>query len=299
MGLDSHTIGILFAMIAALAWAVFTFTMKMALRGASVMKTAASLNGLNAILVTAIALTIVPPAEFIPKTAESAFYLVLAGIFHIGMARLVFYTAIQRLGPNRALPIALSYPIVTAVSAALMLGERPTPQILAGLIVLLGGITLIVRAEPGKAEPGEPATPAWRMTGWACAAAAAFLWGIAAIFFKKAAMEMHPLAVSALALWIGFAAVWLAAKWLDPDGVVPSRSWRWIALSACCQTVAVPLYTLAFTYTLAVRVSTIASTQPLFVIPLGWLFMREAENITPRLIAGAALVVGGTILVVV
>ena len=221
MGLDSHTIGILFATAAALAWAVFTFTMKMALRGASVIKTTVFVNALNAILVTAIALTIVPPAEFIPKSAESAVYLVLAGIFHIAMARLVFYIAIQRLGPNRALPIGSSYPIVTAVSAALMLGERPTPQILAGLIILLGGITLIVRAEPGKAEPGEPATPAWRMTGWACAAATAFLWGIAAIFFKKAAMEMHPLAVSALALWVGFAAVWLAARWLDPDGVVP------------------------------------------------------------------------------
>jgi len=298
MSFDSNTIGILLATIAALAWASFTFTMKMALRGASVIKTTVRLNGLNAILVTSIALTVVPPMGFIPKTAGSAASLVLAGIFHIGMARLVFHSAIQHLGPNRALPIALSYPIITAISAALILGERPTLKILVGLIILLGGTTLIVRAEPGRADTDNFSTSTSKMTGWVCAVSASFFWGIAAIFFKKAALEIHPLAVSALALWVGLAAVWLTSRWLDPEGAVPSRSWRWIAISACCQTVAIPLYILAFTYTLTVRVSAIASVQPFFAILLGWLFMREAENITLRLVAGAALVVGGTIFVI-
>ena len=72
-----------------------------------------------------------------------------------------------------------------------------------------------------------------------------------------------------------------------------------MAISAALQAISIPFYTLAFTLTLAVRVTAIVSAQPLLAIPIAWLFMRESENITPRLIAGATLTVGGTILVIV
>ncbi|MFC1491265.1 DMT family transporter [Nitrospinota bacterium] len=298
MDFSDQTTGILFATIAALAWTVFSFAMKMALRDASVLKAAAAVNGLNAALVTAVSLLLIPPAAFVPENTGTVLNIVLAGGLHIGLARLFFYTAIQRLGPNRAMPIAMSYPIVTALSAAFMLGEAITGRILAGLLLLLAGITLIVRAEPAQPDTVHSASPSWKAFGWASAGITSLLWGVAAIYFKKAALGVHPLAASAYALWFGFVVALLIASWMDPRGALSSISWRWLVFSACCQTVAVPFYIFAFTHTLAVRVTAIVSAQPLLAIPIGWLLMREAENISPRLIAGAALVVFGTLLVI-
>jgi drug/metabolite transporter (DMT)-like permease len=63
--------------------------------------------------------------------------------------------------------------------------------------------------------------------------------------------------------------------------------------------VAIPFYNSAFTYTFAVHVTALASAQPLIAIPMGLIFMREAENITPQLISGVVLAVGGTLLVII
>ncbi len=299
MNLDSHALGILYATFASMAWVVFSFTMKTALYGAPVMRAAAAVNGMNAVFVTVIALFFIPPAAFIPARAESLIYLALAGLLHIGLARIFFYTAIQRLGPNRALPLAMSYPIVTAFAAAYMLGESVSVRIIIGLIVLLAGITLIVRAAPPRAGHEESPSASWRLLGWGSAAVTSLLWGIAAVFFKKAALEIPPIAVAAGVLWVGFAVTFALSRWMEPNAKLSSHSLRWLAISAVLQAIAIPFYTLAFTLTLAVRVSAIVSAQPLLSIPIAWLFMRESENITPRLIAGAALTVAGTILVIV
>ena len=298
MTLDGHALGILYATIASLAWVAFSFTMKTALLGTPVLRAAAAVNGLNASFVTIIALFIVPPAAFVPERTGVLVYLLLAGVLHIGLARIFFYTAIQRLGPNRAVPLAMSYPIVTAVTASFALGESVSVRIVAGLLVLLAGITLIVRAAPSRESREAPST-SWKLVGWACAGVTSLLWGIAAVFFKKAALEMPPFAVAAGVLWVGFGVSLAISRTMEPGKSLSRRTLRWLAISAALQAIAVPFYTLAFTLTLAVRVSAIVSAQPLFAIPIGWFLMREAENITPRLIAGAALTVGGTILVII
>ena len=298
MDLSGQATGVLFATIAALSWTAFTFSMKMALRGAPVLKAAAAVNGLNALFVSAVSLLFLPPAAFVPEGAGTAVHILLAGILHIGLARLFFYTAIQRLGPSRAIPVVMSYPIVTALLAAFMIGEGITLRILAGLLLLLAGITIIVRAEPARPDPDQPPGPGWKALGWASAGVTALLWGIAAIFFKKAAAGVHPLAAAVYALWIGFIVAALIARWMDPAARYSGLPWRWLALSAACQTLAVPFYIFAYTHILAVRVTAIVSAQPFLAIPIGWFFMREAENISPRLIAGAALSVSGVLLVV-
>ena len=59
-----------------------------------------------------------------------------------------------------------------------------------------------------------------------------------------------------------------------------------------------PFYNFALIHTMAVRVTAIVSAQPLIVLLLGWLLLRETENITPRLVLGALLTVAGTIVVI-
>ena len=299
--MDSNAYGVLLASAASLSWAVFTYFIKRALTNAPVLKITAAVTTANAALVTLIAAFFVPVEEASRADASALLFCFLAGFFHIGISRSFFYRSIQRIGPNRSIPIALTYPVVTAFAASFALGEAPTVSILAGLLVLLGGITLIVQAEPPAPASSEARGARWKLFGWLSAGVTSLLWGVAAVFFKKASLVLHPLATASIALWVGAMTACLLVlldRGEESRGGIPSSAWRWILAAAACQAIAVPLYNFAVVHSLAVRVTAIVSAQPLVVLLLGWLFMRETENITPRLAFGALLTVAGTIVVI-
>ena len=301
MNPESNAYGVLLASVASAAWAVFVYFIKRALMNAPVLKVTAAVTSVNAALVTLIAIGFISKTDFQGVTATTLMFAFLAGFFHIGISRSFYYRAIHRIGPNRSIPIALTYPAITAVGASFTLGETPTISIFTGLAILLIGITLIVQAEPSRETEAEAHGARWKLFGWFSAGVTSLLWGVAAIFFKKASLNLHPLATAAIALWVGAATAMLLMaldRGEESRGPIPASAWRWIFAAAVCQTIAVPFYNFAFVHTLAVRVTAIISAQPLIVLVLGWLFLREMENITPRLVLGALLTVVGTIVVI-
>ncbi|MBI3127016.1 MAG: DMT family transporter [Candidatus Tectomicrobia bacterium] len=300
MNPGDHALGLAFATVAALAWAAFSFLVKMALRDAPVLRVTACLTTLNALLVTLFALAVLPLASFAPKIEGTLLWVLLSGVFHIGISRSFFYLAIHRLGPNRSVPVAMSYPFVTALVAWPLLGEPLTLRIVLGLAVLLLGISLIVSAAPAQSEGASP-SPGWRTLGWIAAGVTSILWGVSAVFFKRASLDIHPVAVASFALMIGAVVAWAiaageAARSKLPP--IPRRAWPWLLIASVFQAAAVPSYNYALKHTLAVNVTAIVSAQPLIALVVGWLFLRESENITPRLCAGALLTVAGTLIVV-
>ena len=301
MSLESNAYGVLLASVASAAWAVFVYFIKRALMNAPVLKVTAVMTSVNAALVTLIAIGFISKNDFQGVTTAALVFAFLAGFFHIGISRTFYYRAIHRIGPNRSIPIALTYPVVTAIGASFMLGETPTLSIFTGLAILLIGITLIVQAEPSREPEAEAHGARWKLFGWISAGVTSLLWGVAAVFFKKASLNLHPLATAAIALWVGAATASLLMaldRGEESRGPIPASAWKWIFAAAVCQTIAVPFYNFAFVHTLAVRVTAIISAQPLIVLVLGWLFLREMENITPRLVLGALLTVAGTIVVI-
>ena len=280
---------------------MFVYFIKRALMNAPVLKVTAAVTTVNAAMVTIIAIGFISIDDFRGVTKATLAFALLAGFLHIGISRSFYYRAIHRIGPNRSIPIALTYPAITAVAAAFTLGETPTLSIFIGLAILLVGITLIVQAEPSREPEGETRGARWKLFGWISAGVTSLLWGVAAIFFKKASLNLHPLATAAIALWVGAATALLLmtlSRGEESRGPIPASAWRWIFAAAVCQSIAVPFYNFAFVHTLAVRVTALISAQPLIVLVLGWLFLREMENITPRLVLGALLTVIGTIFVI-
>lgn len=298
----NHVIGILFAIVTTVSWAGASFCMKPALRHVAVPKATATMTIFNASLVSLITILVVPLAAFRPARLGTWVFVFLAGALHFGISRVFMNAAIHRIGPNRTIPVANSFPLVTAFVATFALGEPLTVRILLGLALLLIGMTLIVRARPAVREPTDPGTTSRSLSGWVFAGLTSFLMGVSAVFFKNASLDLPPLVVSTLALWTGTGIAWLivgASKRHTPQEAIPFRAWGWVIASAVCQSMAIPFYNTALTYTFAVHVTALASAQPLIAIPMGLIFMREAENITPQLIAGVVLAVGGTLLVII
>ena len=65
-----------------------------------------------------------------------------SGLFALNFAFLVWYTAVQKLGPARTSIYSNAVPIVAMVTAAIFLGERITGAKVIGAAAVLGGVVL-------------------------------------------------------------------------------------------------------------------------------------------------------------
>lgn len=71
-----------------------------------------------------------------------------AGVLSIGVAYLLWYRGVQRLGNNRTAVYSNLVPVAALITAWLWLGEVPGPLQLAGAAIILGGVSLARLAPP-------------------------------------------------------------------------------------------------------------------------------------------------------
>jgi drug/metabolite transporter (DMT)-like permease len=92
-----------------------------------------------------------------------------AGVLSIGLAYLLWYRGVQKLGNNRTAVYSNLVPVAALVTAWLWLGEVPTPLQGAGAGVILAGLTLARLAQspgPSSANPSPtPSSSRWRISG--------------------------------------------------------------------------------------------------------------------------------------
>src|SRR5881296_1083884 len=119
--MDSATVGALCALGSAMSWSVTSLMVGWMLAA----------GGLEVILTLSVG-----------SLALLAVSIVLA----IAIGDTLFFESTQRLGLGRAMTISMSYPVVAASLAALLLGERLTAPIVVGGLLTLAGVVLIVMA---------------------------------------------------------------------------------------------------------------------------------------------------------
>ncbi len=81
--------------------------------------------------------------------AEAWGGLLFSALFSIGLAYLIWYRGVERIGNTRTSVFSNLTPVVALLFGALWLGERPTAPALLGAALILGGIFL-VRSDPGR-----------------------------------------------------------------------------------------------------------------------------------------------------
>jgi len=94
-----------------------------------------------------------------PHYTTTGLGLALAsGALASGVGYAIWYSALRGLSAGRAAIIQLSVPVIAAFGAALFLSEPITQRILLATIVVLGGITLVLRART-KSVTETPTSP--------------------------------------------------------------------------------------------------------------------------------------------
>ena len=205
--------------------------------------------------------------------------------------RLFTYAGIHYIGASRGTTLRCAHPLFSTCLAIIFLGEQATLPVIAGTVLIVGGITLI-----SWQTEAQRATFPWRHIGYPLGAA--FLAGISHPLRRYAlGLANEPLYLAAV---IGI----VALPWLGSYVVLPRKGeqpvWNRQSIgpfffAGVFETLGIVLVISALSAGPVVIVSPIVATSPLWILLGTWLFLRGIERLTLRTIAGALCVVAGTV----
>ena len=280
-----------FALGSAFLFALHNMFTKKALRYSNPATAVISSLLINIIFLWGVSILFVPLASL---TSASILIFVLVGFFQPGLTRLLTYKGIDALGVAITDPIRATTPLFSAAMAILFLGEKITLPIIAATFMIIAGIALL----------------SWRQGSMKLAGSAVFLWypiiasalagatqvvrkfGLAAVphpFLAAAVTATSSFVVSVLTMWYveKTQETWKMNRqcfwWFLAAGVTVSFSMACIyyALDRGQVSVVIP----------------ISSTGPLFSLILTAIFLRDVERVTLRIVASAAMIVSGVLLI--
>ncbi|OXM42489.1 DMT family transporter [Amycolatopsis alba] len=113
---------------------------------------AGQLSAAGALLAPALA---VEGAPILELRADALVALAILGFFGTGAAYILNYRIITDDGTVRASTVTYLLPVVSIVLGATVLGERPTPTMLIGVVAVLAGVAL-TRLKNRDNDPGGP-----------------------------------------------------------------------------------------------------------------------------------------------
>lgn len=289
-------VGVGFAVLSALALAVQSLTVRLGTKTHSVVDVIAVMFALNLLVLLPVAGVTAYPDYGLTARAVAAF--AVAGLLGSLLARLCYFVGIARLGASRAEPLKALLPLFAVGTAVVVLGERVTPTLLAGVAVLVAGgvvVTLDTRASPVTATGRR----LWIDVSFPLAAA--LLLGVDPVFTKVGLAEgTSPLVgvtvrVIAAAAGFGLYLVWRRVRSAKGGSIGVNR---WLVAASVANTAYLLSYYAALARTPVAVVTPVLGASTLFVVGGAALFLQREERVTWRLAGGAVLVLIGVVLVV-
>ena len=275
------------ALLAAIAYAVGFILSKRGLR----YSTPITITFISLLMQTVVLFAIVFAFTGIPRTPTFVFALfVIAGILQ-AVVRQLTYIGIEKIGAARSGPIRASVPLWSAAIAIFFLGEKMTLAVAAGTLLVFAGILFI----SWHADEGVKDFRRWYIVA---PLLAAILGGV--IYpLRRYALRFsdEPVYFGAVVGIVGLicTAIFIALPTTKDRLVWNRQSIGYFAGGGAFESLGLLLVLYALTYGPVVVVTPLTATLPLWVVLGSKLFLRDLEKITPRIVAGAALVVAGTI----
>jgi uncharacterized membrane protein len=215
----------------------------------------------------------------------------VAGLVAPGLARLMVFVGIDRIGVARTASLMAGTPLFAVLIAIAVLGERPTLVLLAGAAAIVGGGVLLARRSRHESywRRRDLIFPALGALGFAIRDNLS-RWGLRDYGDSLAAAAAATLTSFAL-MWI-FAAVWRASL------NAPAASLGFFALSGLAEGSAYLLMWRALSIGEVSVVSPLVNSYSIVTIALTAVFLRDLERVTWRIVVAAVLIVAGVALVV-
>jgi drug/metabolite transporter (DMT)-like permease len=211
--------------------------------------------------------------------------LLLRGLWGYAALSCVFY-AVSHLPLAEATMIQYLHPTLTALLAALVLGERGDRALAASLALGSAGVALVVRPAllfGGAAAPLEPGAVAAALAG-------AALTAVAYVGVRELSRSEHPLVI---VVWFPLVAAPAALPATLAHGLWPTAvEWALLAGIGVLAQLGQMWLTRGLALETAGRATALSYLQIAFAVGWGWLFFAELPG--PWTAAGAALIAAGT-----
>jgi drug/metabolite transporter (DMT)-like permease len=202
----------------------------------------------------------------------------------------LYFLAAARIGVARALPIASSFPLLTAIGAVLLLGESLTLSVLGGCALVVLGVALIGGEKTQASGRNDP-------LGLALAGLAACMWACSGLFLGPALKLLDPIPANMVRFPLAtvcFAGYLIAAR---PRERFDGRL-IWLTVAAAAGTLASATMFLAGIAGAGVaRGVALNATSPVFSAILAVVLLHE--RLSRRAAIGVGCSVLGTIMLVV
>lgn len=217
-------------------------------------------------------------------------HYVVIGVVNSAIPFFLFSFAALHLPASYSAILNSATPLFAALLSAMFLSERLTPAKIAGLVAGTAGVALVSKAGPLVLDA---------TAGVAIAAClgAAFCYAASSIYMKRYAADAKPMAIAG---WSQIAAA-VALLPLVPFApirgeITPPIVANALGLALLCSSIAYLLYYRLIADVGPTRALTVAFLIPLF--GMAWGAVLLGETITWPMVAGCALIVGGTFAVV-
>jgi transporter family protein len=135
--------GELLALLAALLWGIAPIFDKI-VASSNVSPFLANLvRATGGIIFLLIAVLSLRQFDFSTFTTKNVAYLLIAGALAGGLAMVLYYTALKHTQASRVIPLTSIYPLFTVFFSAMMLGEKISPKVVVGTILIVLGVVLV------------------------------------------------------------------------------------------------------------------------------------------------------------
>jgi drug/metabolite transporter, DME family len=230
----------------------------------------------------------IPEVAFVPLLL---FFLV--GVTQFGV-RIFSYTGVQKIGASRSSALQSVSPVLSTLIAVAVLHERPHAVVVAGTVLVVGGIVLLSRR-------GKASVTAFRWWHLLLPLAAACLTGTNQPIRRYAlSISNEPLFFAAVMGGVSLICLVVYLVFLPTgDRLVWSRkALTPFLITGVAETAAIFLIINALGIGAVSVVAPIATTYPLWAMIGAAIFLRDTERINLSIVIGTLSVVAGTVAII-
>ena len=223
------------------------------------------------------------------------YLFVLSGFMAPGLARVFSYKGLHAVGMSITAPIINGEILFAVGLAVIFLNEPVEPEIVAGVMSVVAGLVLL-GYESGRKDPGS-ASVTMRYRYLVYPLLASLCYGTS-LFLRKVGLNLCGSPILGVLFtggtsWVIIATAIAASRNYTRFGEVRRKSLLYFLIAGCSTCVAWYSLFHALHLERVSIVTPIATSYSLLTLPLSYLFLRNMERITRRVVLGTVLVVGG------
>jgi DME family drug/metabolite transporter len=234
--------------------------------------------------------------DFSAANFEGILLFAAGGVLTPGLVRLFYYGGLQKLGASVNSAVFSIYPLYSSILAVLLLNEILSLGNWAGVLCIVLGV-IFVEVSSREINNGVKST----RKNLIFPIAGGLTYGVANII-RKYALDVYNAPVLGVAVAYTFSLLPFLLMFLFSTSTRKElslkRDFRLFWMAGIGQAISWILSFYALSYETVGVVTPLLSIEPLFVVFFAYLYLKEVEHISPKLVASIALTVLGVVLVI-